>query len=658
MKTIIQKLSISIFLVATIFVSSSSYVLADDIEIYNRTQTVPNVLFIIDASGSMNDPVDPLAPSGPTRLQTVKNAMANILSQQYSLLNVGVMDFRSWTGSGVDFPVKDVNANADFITGVSNGETYAQLLTRGVNAYSASSWTPTVEALYEAARYFRGEEPYEGDQNVPHNAWNNTASSYTGGHWTSAGLHTYENGTVSTVNGWWCLNEATKFSGSNYNICGSKPINASTCQNYTDYRCSTGKYACNGGFTKNSDGSSSCNGGWSCTGSYIKETHNRCRLSESRNIGSNYITPIDAPCTSNHIVLLSDGKPTRLGNDTKDRIKSLTGKSACTNLSANGSGITDPDTLTFGECGIDLVNYLYTADQSTSSVGKNLADIQNIQTHAIGFQLDAGSDGATFLDEIAKAGGTNNFIDASNPAALVAALQGIVTSITQKSRTIARVANTIDVSTLASSRKEVYVPLFTAQPNNPRWPGNFKGYTFDPVTGNLVDNSATPKPVFTPTGDFDPNTRSYWLPAGDADDGGNVTKGGVARYLDPTDTTTRVTYTDDGPGTSRSLQSLDAANTTLTGNPSLFGLPSATAAQIAELINWARGVDVDDEDGDPATTRRNFVGDALHTDPLIANYSGNKRVAYFMTNEGYLHAIDVSVNGQSGAPVEPQKYMG
>ena len=652
MKTLIRKLSITALLMIAVITSSFTQVLADDIEIYNRTQTIPNVLFIIDASGSMDDPVDSANPTGPTRLETVQSAFGNILSQPYSLLNVGFMDFKNWTGSGVDMPVVDVNQLARSVEPgvVSTTETYAELLSRSVNALSANDDTPTVEALYEAALYFRGDDVFEGAMKEPHTSWDDDVndSEYKGGHWTSAGLRTYENGTIQLNNGDWCLNEATSFSGAWYGLCGSQTINSSTCQNYNQNECSGGSYSCPGGFT--SEGN--CIGGWVCSGTVINATHNRCRLTEPRLVGANYITPIQTACTSNHIVLLSDGKPTEDDSTTQSRIRTLTGKATCDSLSTKGisnSGIIDK-----GECGTDLVEFLNTVDQSSSTAGTNQPSDQFITTNTIGFQLDAGSDGAKFLDEIAKAGG-GKYYDAGNPAGLVTALQSIVNAVVNKSRTIARIGNTINLTTLGSSRDEVYVPMFTAEPNQPRWPGNLKGYTLDP-TGVLVDISTPPVPVFDASGEFSTNSRSYWLPTADSDDGGSVSAGGVANLLDPT---TRNVFTDDGPGVDRSLQSLDAANTTLTGNPALFGLPGATTtAQMQDLINWARGVDIDDEDGNAATTKRKFVGDALHTDPVVANYTGSiERVAYFMTNEGYLHAIDVTGNTDSSGGNELFSYM-
>ena len=73
-------------------------------------------------------------------------------------------------------------------------------------------------------------------------------------------------------------------------------------------------------------------------------------------------------------------------------------------------------------------------------------------------------------------------------------------------------------------------------------------------------------------------------------------------------------------------------------------------AMVDELVSWARGVDVDDENVDGSTTDpRAAAGDPLHSVPLVAQYaSGPARVLYTMTNEGYIHAIDVSTNGTSG----------
>lgn len=652
MRLFIRKLSISLLISVSAFVSSFTQVIADDIEIYNRTQTVPNVLFVIDVSGSMDTQI---SPGGQTRLEVVQDAFATILSDTYPLLNVGFMDYGDWTGSGVDLPVVDVNQLAKNVEpGVASAtETYAQLLTRSVNALSprnSGARTPTVEALYEAALYFRGAEPLEGDRDEPHTSWDDDLndSEYRGGHWTSAGLRTYSGGTLNSVPAHSCTMAPVPSGAPGPacvnpypNTCSNKPAQSGT------YEACTGGYSCDQYDATGTECiSSSCNS--TTTTPWSDPAHTRCKETESRIVGSKYVSPIQTACTANYIVLLSDGAPSEDSNSTDNGIRSLTGKASCDDLSL--LGFNDPSIIDKGACGIDLLSFLNTVDQSSSTAGTNQSGDQFITTNTIGFQLSGAPEAKQYLDELANAGG-GRFYDASNPATLVTTLKNIVNAITQKSRTIARVGNTLDVSTLGSSRDEVYVPMFIAAPNQPRWPGNLKGYTLDPA-GVLVGLDSNP--VFDASGDFSTASRSHWSTAAD---GGSVSLGGVASLLNPT---IRNVFTDDGPGVTRSFQSLDTANTALTGDPALFGLPGATTtAQIQNLINWARGVDVDDEDGDgSASDSRNFVGDALHSDPVVANYTGSiERVAYFMTNEGYLHAINVTGNTDTTGGNELFSYM-
>lgn len=650
MKTLIYKLSVITSVSVVIFLAGFSQGFAEDIEIFTRDATVPNVLFIVDTSGSMNDPVNPANPSGQTRLEAMKSAFDIVLGDTYESLNVGFMEFRGGSASGVAFPVTSVNQLAQNVEPGVQGpaETYAQLLARGVNGLGASSRTPTVEALYEAALYFRGAEPFEGDQATPHTSWDDVNARYTGGNRLSAGLRTYENGTIQQVNAGFCINQAF-FQGANHSACGSRPIDENTCETYTDFRCD-GNLVC----SIQPEPPEGCPGSNRvCNVPEIEITVERCRLVEDRLIGSNYITPIQDPCTSNHIVLLSDGKPTEDQTATQNRIRSLTGKASCDSLSL--LGISDSEIIDRGECGVDIVDYLFTTDQSSSSAGTNQPGLQTIQTHTIGFQLDAGSDGQLFLDEVAKAGGTGGFIDAADPSSLVSALQAIVTSaIGDEPRVISRVATTPDLTNLGATRPEVYMPLFSVEANKPRWSGNLKGYLID-ANGQLVDTNANP--VFDATGAFINNTSSFWS----SNDGNLIDQGGLIELLP--DPNFRNLLTDDGAGNLIDLESGDSA---LNSNPSnIFGA-GLSAAEIDDLIDWVNGEDVFDEDGDPTTTKRNFVGDALHSNPVVVSYdeTGNdgvvdRAVTFFMTNEGILHAIDDQyfVNKSSNAASEVFAYM-
>jgi type IV pilus assembly protein PilY1 len=63
---------------------------------------------------------------------------------------------------------------------------------------------------------------------------------------------------------------------------------------------------------------------------------------------------------------------------------------------------------------------------------------------------------------------------------------------------------------------------------------------------------------------------------------------------------------------------------------------------VAKMIEWIRGADVRDEDGDPTTTVRNTMGDALHSQPASIVYSITDDkpdiVVFTATNDGFLHA--------------------
>ncbi len=101
----------------------------------------PNVLFILDASGSMN-----WTDSGEsgTRLQRMKSALKTVLGTMQDV-NVGLMRFsHSYSGGRILHPVAPI-------------ETVRDDLIEIVDSIIASHGTPTVGALYEAARYFRGE---------------------------------------------------------------------------------------------------------------------------------------------------------------------------------------------------------------------------------------------------------------------------------------------------------------------------------------------------------------------------------------------------------------------------------------------------------------------------------------------------------------------
>src|SRR5690606_11353437 len=77
-----------------------------------------------------------------------------------------------------------------------------------------------------------------------------------------------------------------------------------------------------------------------------------------------------------------------------------------------------------------------------------------------------------------------------------------------------------------------------------------------------------------------------------------------------------------------------------------------------ELINWARGYDV--ENIRPASDYHNFVADPLHTRPVVVTYGGTEAdpddTVFAMTNLGYLSAINAS-NGEELFSFIPKELL-
>jgi type IV pilus assembly protein PilY1 len=126
---------------------------ADDIELYvgavegQTPENYPNVLLVIDTSGSMND----MTPSGQTRIAVVKQ-VANELLDSLDKVNVGLMRFSTgYTEGGVLHEGGGMVLHALEDVATSRDEIKAQ-----VNALTASGFTPLAETMYEAGEYFMG----------------------------------------------------------------------------------------------------------------------------------------------------------------------------------------------------------------------------------------------------------------------------------------------------------------------------------------------------------------------------------------------------------------------------------------------------------------------------------------------------------------------
>ena len=119
-------------IVSLSLVFSTSIGRADDTEIYfssgSATESVlrPNVLFILDTSGSMLT----VADSGQTRIDELKDAMETVLGSLNDV-NVGLMRFndaQSQEGGPVIFPINYIDGDVNDVVGDSGQNTVTEIV--------------------------------------------------------------------------------------------------------------------------------------------------------------------------------------------------------------------------------------------------------------------------------------------------------------------------------------------------------------------------------------------------------------------------------------------------------------------------------------------------------------------------------------------------
>jgi type IV pilus assembly protein PilY1 len=347
-----------------------------------------------------------------------------------------------------------------------------------------------------------------------------------------------------------------------------------------------------------------------------------------------YDRPTSVSCAKNFNIVLTDGAPTQ-DVETQNLVDGLPnwgttlGYAGCT-----GAGD--------GACMDDVAAYLFNDD-----IDPNIPGVQTVTTHTIGFTVDL-----PILRETATRGGGDYFL-ADDVQSLTLALLEIVNDI--QDRTLSFAAPAVAVNTFNRTRNlnDLYLTQFAAS-EKIHWPGNLKKYRIS--DGQIVDRNDVPA-VDPNTGLFYDSAASYWT-AGI--DGNDVKLGGAAQNLpDPAVRNVYTNITADNNLTA-------GANAMATGNAATFALSdfALTGAPgeptIEQVIRWARGEDVADEDQDPTTLVRKAMGDPLHSQPAAIVYGGTQAnpevVVFTATNDGYVHAIDASTGEELWAFI-PREHL-
>ncbi len=285
---------------------------ADDTEIFfspvTGSDAQPNILFVIDASASMNfydcdtgrrqrwtACGDGTEFGDTTRLQRMNNAMANIINN-VSDVNIGVVRFSNlYSGGRVIYPVRDIDQRLCDGSPCENDSNFEGTITNVrqeildvMNSMVMQWTTPTIGGLLESAYYFMGDPVDYGKKRWFHPGSNNEQG---------------ENSRVSHPDSYEGDYQLVREEG-----CTDSDLSAEECSSEE------------------------------ITGNPV------------------YISPIKNECQSNHIILVTDGEGAVEANEVRI-VEDMTG-TACEAMSRNK-----------GTCAVELAEYLYQTDLHTDIPG-------------------------------------------------------------------------------------------------------------------------------------------------------------------------------------------------------------------------------------------------------------------------------------------------
>lgn len=377
---------------------------------------------------------------------------------------------------------------------------------------------------------------------------------------------------------------------------------------------------------------------------------------------SRYKSPVDADfagCQKQFIIYLSDGAPTK-DISADDEIQGLDGFVSTTGSTTDCSGSDD------GACLDDLAGYMNRSQGLDVLLpdGTTVSEVK-VNTYTVGFGSDI-----TILQDTAREGGGEYFI-AYDATQLLTTLTSIISSIRDTHTTFSSPAVSVNAFNRTTHRSELYFTLFKPEVT-PHWDGNFKRFklAFDDQGIPEILDSNDKLAVSNLTGFFKDDALSYWTSTDDAPDGdgGNTSIGGAASEL----------FTSDVKADARKVYSnINADNSVLSDSSNRIwddtdllkekmGMPTGTTDTVVidyynKLVDWLRGVDVNDDDGDDNTTdARRILGDPLHAQPALIQYGGTDDnpdiTSYVATNDGLLHAFSTETGIEQFAFI-PQELL-
>lgn len=318
-------------------------------------------------------------------------------------------------------------------------------------------------------------------------------------------------------------------------------------------------------------------------------------------------SPIEYRCQKSYIILVTDGAPTRDDDKFEDFNYILSEKLTESETDSNSSYLDD-------------IAYFLQNNDVRSDLGEtgDFGD-QTITTYTIGF---SNAVDANLLTSTANRGG-GDYYQATSAAALSQALNNIIDDISEENEVFTAAAVPVSRANKAYAGNYVYYGLF--QPTNSgNWYGNLKKYAITD-DGEIQDKYSNP---IESGGTVVNNAVSFWS---DGMDGPTVTAGGAGEILQNRAAADRNIYTYTG--TALGLTT-DASNLFITTNTALT---NGTYTNLTTTVIDAVRTGV---------TEDWPLGSLLHSQPLVVHYDtdndGNEdhSVIYAGANDGMLHCFD------------------
>lgn len=364
--------------------------------------------------------------------------------------------------------------------------------------------------------------------------------------------------------------------------------------------------------------------------------------------GTPYVSPVvPGSCAKNYIIYISNGPAQDSAQDISQATAALTalgGSTTVIPISPSGSqeNVADEWARFMKKSALGIVTYTVDVDKVTTGQGPGwTALLKSMASVSTGKYFDVTSSGTAIAD----------------------ALTGIFSEIQSVNSVFASASLPVSVNTQGTYLNQVYIGMFRPDTDSfPRWPGNLKQYKIGLLNGalELLDansNIATN----SQTGFISECARSFWTPssvdaywafrpqgacltvansdASNYPDGNIVEKGAQAYML--RSTTTRTVKTCS-PVFASCTAMTDFNNTNVT--QAMLGAASTTERDA--IINWTKGLDVDDENTNELRTtemRPSAHGDVVHSRPVAINYGTDASpqiVVYYGGNDGILRAIN------------------